>query len=377
MKKYPVKSNAGERDSRSSASTRIALGVAGCALIAAMAGCKDSSATPRTPVVQQAAPATNVPDVLGSVGEEKITMADVRARAGDDLDKLETQYQLAKSRIIGAALDSVIRQKTVGEEAQKKGKSIDELIAAEAPGGIEPTEIDIQQWYKDNAARLGGRTLDQVHSQIADLLRNQRRQEAAKKLDERIRAERKVVVNYQPYRLPFNNEGAPVLGKKDAPITLVEFSDFQCPYCERMYPVLKQVEQKYGDKVRVIYRQYPLVSIHPFAQKAAEASLCANEQGKFWEMHNAMFEDQKKLAVADLKQTAQRLGMNGKKFDSCLDSGRYVEQIQSDSKEAVRSGVTGTPAMFVNGVVIDGGAVPYEVVAAAIDKELQRMGAAK
>ncbi|HSQ03868.1 MAG TPA: thioredoxin domain-containing protein, partial [Burkholderiales bacterium] len=186
---------------------------------------------------------------------------------------------------------------------------------------------------------------------------------------------RKVAISYQPYRLQFNNEGAPVLGKKDAPITLVEFSDFQCPYCERMWPIMKQVEQKYSDKVRIIYRQYPLVSIHPFAAKAAEASLCANEQGKFWEMHDAMFQDQKKLAVSDLKQTAQRLGMNANKFNSCLDSGRYVEQVQNDSKEAVRSGVTGTPAVFVNGVVIDGGAVPFEVVAAAIDKELQRASA--
>lgn len=363
------------KQSRIMRSKRVAT-VVSLVLAGAIVGCKDSSATPRQEAaVQQGAAAATLPDVFGSVGGEKITMADVRAKAGDDLDKLETQYQLAKSRIIGAALDSIVRQKTLGAEAQKQGKSIDDLVAAEAPGGIEPTEIDIQAWYKENAPKLGGRTLDQVRSQIADLLRSQRRQEAAKKLQVRLYAERKVAITYQPYRMRFNNAGAPELGKNDAPITLVEFSDFQCPYCERMFPVLKQVEQKYGDKVRVIYRQYPLVSIHPFAQKAAEASLCANEQGKFWQMHDAMFEDQKKLAVSDLKETAQRLGMNGKRFDSCLDSGKYVEQIQNDSKEAVRSGVTGTPAVFVNGVVIDGGAVPFEVVAAAIDKELQRSGA--
>ncbi|HSQ31259.1 MAG TPA: DsbA family protein [Gemmatimonadaceae bacterium] len=349
----------------------------GFAVVAASTACKDSSATPRQPAaVQQGAAAATVPEVFGTIGDEKITLAEVRTKAGDDLDKLEMQYQMAKSRIIGAALDSIIRQRMVGEEAQKKGKSIDELIAAEAPGGIEPTDVDIQAWYKENQARLSGRPLDQIRSQIADMLRAQRKQEATKKLDERLRTERKVAITYQPYRLQFNNEGAAEFGKKDAPITLVEFSDFQCPYCERMYPVLKQVEQKYGDKVRIIYRQYPLNSIHPFAQKAAEASLCANEQGKFWQMHDAMFGDQKKLAVADLKQTAQRLGMSGKKFDSCIDSGKYVEQIQNDSKEALRSGVTGTPAVFVNGIVIDGGAVPFDVVAAAIDKELQRIGLA-
>jgi Protein-disulfide isomerase len=315
--------------------------------------------------------------VLATVGDEKITMTDVRARYGDDLDKLEMQYQLTKSRIIGMGLDSAIRQKTVVAEAQKQGKTIDQLVAAEAPGGLEPTELDIAAWYKENAERVPGRTLDQLRPQIVDLLRGQRRQAAEKKLTARITAERKVAINYQPFRLQFTNGDAPTIGKKDAPITLVEFSDFQCPYCQRMAPVLKEVEQKYGDKVRVIYRQYPIPSLHPFALKAAEASLCANEQGKFWEMHDAMFADQKKLSVSDLKQTAQRLGMNDKKFSSCIDSGRYAEQVQNDSKEAIRSGVNGTPAVFINGIVVDGGAVPFSVVESAIQRELGRSGSSR
>jgi protein-disulfide isomerase len=287
------------------------------------------------------------------------------------------QYQLTKSRVISTALDSVLRQRTVGAEAQKQGKTVEQLIAAEAPGGVEPTEIDIATWYKENAERVPGRTLDQLRPQIAELLRGQRRQAGEKKLEDRIKAERKVAITYQPFRLQFTNGDAPALGKKDAPITLVEFSDFQCPYCQRMAPVIKEVEQKYGDKVRVVYRQYPIPSLHPFALKAAEASLCANEQGKFWEMHDAMFADQKKLSVSDLKQTAQRLGMSDKKFNSCLDSGRYAEQVQNDSKEALRSGVNGTPAVFLNGIVIDGGAVPFSVVETAIQKELSRSGSTR
>jgi protein-disulfide isomerase len=351
------------------------LSLSGLILIAAVVGCRESSATPKTPqTVQQGAGAssTNTPDVLGSIGDEKITMADVQARAGDDLAKLETQYQLTKARIIGNVLDSIVRQKTIGAEAQKQGKSVDQLVAEELPGGLEPTDLDIQNWFKDNQARLGGRKMEEVKSQIADLLRTQRRAEAAKKLDDRLRAEKKVAITYEPYRLQFTNGAAPVLGKKDAPITLVEFSDFQCPFCQRMAPIMRQVAQKYGDKVQIIYRQYPIPSIHPFAFKAAEASLCAQEQGKFWEMHDAMFQDQKKLAVSDLKETAGRLGMDSKKFNGCLDSGKYVEQIQNDSREAVRSGVTGTPAVFVNGVVVDGGSVPLEVVEGYIQRELAR-----
>jgi protein-disulfide isomerase len=356
---------------------RHAIAVVGSALIAVSAGCRESSATSKAPAVQQGTPQTNVPDVLATVGDEKITMTDIRARAGEDLDKLEMQYQLAKSRIIGTALDSVLRQRTVVAEAQKQGKTVDQLIAAEAPGGIEPTELDVATWYKENAERVPGRTLDQLRPQITELLRGQRRQAAEKKFEDRIKAERKVAITYQPFRLQFTNGDAPALGKKDAPITLVEFSDFQCPYCQRMAPVIKEVQQKYGDKVRIVYRQYPIPSLHPFALKAAEASLCANEQGKFWEMHDAMFADQKKLSVSDLKQTAQRLGMSDKKFNSCIDSGRYAEQVQNDSKEALRSGVTGTPAVFLNGIIVDGGSVPFSVVETAIQKELARSGSTR
>ncbi|HSQ31276.1 MAG TPA: thioredoxin domain-containing protein [Gemmatimonadaceae bacterium] len=311
--------------------------------------------------------------MLATVGGEKISSADIRTKAGDQLDKLETQYQLAKSRIIGAALDSVIREKTVVAEAQKQGKTVDQLVAAEAgPGGIDPTDVEISAWYAENQARVGGRTLDQIKPQIADFLRNEKRKAAENKLEQRIRSEKKVEIAYQPYRLRFNNEGAATVGKKDAPVTIVEFSDFQCPYCKGVAPELKQVEQKFGDKVQIVYRQFPLTSIHQFAPKAAEASLCANEQGKFWQMHDAMFADQTKLSVSDLKQTAQRVGLDAKKFDGCLDAGRYVEQVQNDTKEGQRFGVTGTPALFINGLPVDGGAVPYSVIEAAIQKELDR-----
>src|SRR5262249_25423443 len=146
--------------------------------------------------------------------------------------------------------------------------------------------------------------------QIADLLRKERHKAAEAKLEDRIRAERRVAVSYQPFRLQFANDGAPTKGSENAPVTIVEFSDFQCPYCQRMAPTLKQIEDKYGEKVRIVYRQFPISNLHPFAFKAAEASLCANEQGKFWPLHDAMFADQTRLSVTELKETAGRLGVN-------------------------------------------------------------------
>ena len=311
--------------------------------------------------------------MLATIDGDSITMAEVRKRAGDELDALETQYQLAKSRIIGAALDSIIRDQTVVVEAKKQGKSVDELIAAEAgPNGFAPTDAEVSAWYDENPGRVGGRPLTQLKSQIAELLRNEKRKAAERRLSDRLREQHEVAVKYEPYRLQFDNANAPTKGSKDAPVTLVEFSDFQCPYCKGMAPTLKQVAEKLGDKVQIVYRQYPIASIHPFATKAAEASLCAREQGKFWELHDAMFEDQTKLAVKDLKATAARLGMDAKKFDTCLDSGRYVEQVQNDQREGQRAGVNGTPAVFINGVLLPGGSVPYSTVEAAIQDELSR-----
>jgi protein-disulfide isomerase len=351
-----------------------ALTCGGLAIFGTLAGCREGAATPEASAARPAAATTDDATVLATIGDEKITMADVRSRASARFDQLEMEYQRAKSGITAAMLDSVIREKTVVAEAKKRGKSVDELVAAEAgPSGFNPSEADIAAWYKANPSRVEGRPIEQLRPQISQLLRTERQKAAERKLDERMKKERDVTVSFQPYRLQFDNAKAPALGKADAPITLVEFSDFQCPFCKGMAPTLKEVAQKLGDKVQIVYRQYPLSNIHPFAAKAAEASLCANEQGKFWELHDVMFEDQTKLSVKDLKATAVRLGMDGNKFDTCLDSGRYVEQVQNDQREGQRAGVTGTPAVFINGVEVPGGSVPYAKVEAAIQEELARM----
>jgi protein-disulfide isomerase len=333
---------------------------------------KESAAKPDTQ--QSVATATNsdIPAVLATIGDEKITIDDIRARAGSDLDAIETQYHRARSKVAQAALDAILREKVLDAEAKKQGKTVDELIAAEAGQSLTPSDEEVAAWYRDNPTRVTGKQLADIRPQIADFIRNQRRQAAVEKLQQRLNKQNNVTVFFTPYRLEFANEGAPTIGKPDAPVKLVEFSDFQCPFCHQFAPTLKQVEQKYGDKVQIVYRQFPLTTIHPFAFKAAEASLCAQEQGKFWEMHDAMFGDQQKLAVSDLKASAGRLGMDQKKFDGCLDTGKYTERVQKDMQEGQRVGITGTPAVFVNGAFLEGGAVPFETVSAAIDQELKK-----
>ena len=138
-----------------------------------------------------------------------------------------------------------------------------------------------------------------------------------------------------------------------------------------MVPAVNEVMKNYGDRVRVVFRQFPLNSIHPMAQKAAEAALCANDQSKFWEMHDAMFADQSGLGVDALKSKAQALGLDGPKFAECLDSGRKAAEVSADLAAGSAVGVTGTPALFVNGRALSG-AQPYEAIAKVIDQELAR-----
>jgi protein-disulfide isomerase len=174
-----------------------------------------------------------------------------------------------------------------------------------------------------------------------------------------------------PERTEIATAGFPARGPATAPVTIVEFSDFECPFCGRLFPTLKIVERIYLDRVRIVYRQFPLRRIHPLAQKAAEASLCANEQGRFWEMHDSLFGDQEHLTVDALKARAATLKLDRAAFNACLDSGKQAAAIDKDVAEGTKAGVTGTPAMFINGRMVVG-AQPFAAIQAIIEEELNK-----
>jgi protein-disulfide isomerase len=151
----------------------------------------------------------------------------------------------------------------------------------------------------------------------------------------------------------------PSWGPADAPVTMIEFSDFQCPYCARFVTeTLPQIKQAYEGKIRFVFRDYPLSQLHANAEKAAEAAGCANEQGKFWEYHDKLFSNQSALDVASLKSYASQLGLDSGTFDQCLDSSKYAQEIQKDIQDGDSYGVQGTPAFFVNGQLVEG-ALPF------------------
>lgn len=168
-----------------------------------------------------------------------------------------------------------------------------------------------------------------------------------------------------------------IRGDKNAKITLVEYSDFQCPFCSRFHPTLIQMMNEYKGKVRWVYRHFPLSSIHPDAQKAAEAAECASEQGKFWEMADKMFEKQAQgVGVALLPGYAQEAGVKDiKKFNDCLSSGKYAPRVASDLASGEAAGVTGTPGSIVLGPngqqELIPGALPYESVKQILDSMLK------
>lgn len=160
-----------------------------------------------------------------------------------------------------------------------------------------------------------------------------------------------------------------IRGDFGAPITLVEFSDFECPFCERHYPTMNKILSDYNGKVRLVYKHFPL-GFHSNAQKAAEASECADEQGKFWEYHDKLFENQANgFGLEKFKQWAKELSLNSAQFNNCLDSGKYAEKVQNDFDEGQQKAVQGTPATFVNGQLIIG-ALPYETFKGIIDNLL-------
>lgn len=161
------------------------------------------------------------------------------------------------------------------------------------------------------------------------------------------------------------------IGDKDAPVTIIEFSDFECPFCERFYSQsYKQIKANYVDtgKVRIVFKHFPL-PFHASAQKAAEASECAGEQGKFWEMHDKLFENQNAIAINNLKSYAVDLGLDASKFNTCLDTGKYASKVQKDASDGSAAGVSGTPSFFINGKSVVG-AQPYSVFQQAIEAEL-------
>ncbi|UCD24199.1 MAG: DsbA family protein [Gemmatimonadota bacterium] len=335
----------------------------------AVAACSSARSEPKPPQVSSNDSAV----VLAVIAGESIAVSDLPAEVQARLAALEFQHQSQRYQLLDAAVQNELGRRLLEQEAEAQGLSTMELISQLTEDEITVTYQDVEDWYQRNRSRLGGRELEELSSEIRQFLIESERSRLMEEYIAELEAKEGVIRYLEAPRADLNNENAATLGPDDAPITLVEFSDFECPYCSVYMRTLYELRDHYGDELRLVFRHFPL-SIHPNAPKAAEASFCALEQDKFWELHDLMFAEQRRLTVPDLKEKAGRIGLDQAEFDACLDSGRFAQQVVQDMMEGQAFGVEGTPGSFINGIPLLGGAVPFETLKTAIDKELKRLG---
>jgi protein-disulfide isomerase len=314
------------------------------------------------------AAASDLSQPVAEVDGKPITMGELEQSVASQLAKLDHR----RRAVLEGGLDDLIDKELLKAEAASRGITVEALEKADIDDkAARVSDADAEAFFKANKARLPpNQSEQQLLPQIKTYLEDQKKEQLRENLLSALRAKYHPKVLLEPERVQVSEAGAPAKGSKNAPVTIIEFSDFQCPFCGRVEPALKEVLKTFGDKVRLVYRQFPL-GFHANAEKAGEASLCANDQGKFWEMHDAMFANQHALGVDKLKATAARLGLNTDQFDNCLDSGKYKAQVQKDLAAGMAAGVQGTPTLFINGRAISG-AVPFSEITRVIDDELER-----
>ena len=334
------------------------------ALIAVVTACSQTSAQ------QTRRPAPD--EVVGTVGGSPITLADVDDKAMDQSTSSFPGVKLSQALYEArrAALDELVANKLMDEAAKAQGIERTALIEKEITAKIPPvSDTDVAAWYQANQGRLQGAPLDQVRQPIRSYLTQERMQDIRGVYLDGLKKKTSVKLMLEPPRLKIATAGFPSKGSASAPIEIVEFSDFQCPFCLRADPTVRQVLSTYGDRIHFVYRHYPLPN-HPAARPAAEAAACAAEQGKFWQFHDALFANPTKLSDADLKEHAVTLGMNATQFNSCVDTHKLKPLVDADLKAGEEAGVNGTPAFFINGRALSG-AQPFEAFKKIIDDELE------
>lgn len=320
----------------------------------------------------------STPKTIAVANGLSILAAEVEAAAAETLRSLalkkaqfEIEIQRERQSVLENALDSVLEERALSAEAAKRNISVRDLLEIEVNrAAVAPTDEAVAAFYNANRTALQGSLGDNAAS-IRAYLGDRQRQSIHESFVQGLKTKYGAVSMIEPLRMDIPTDGRPARGPVDAPVTLVEFSDFECPYCRALSPTLQRVASDYKDQVRTVYLQFPLADIHPNALKAAEASLCALDQDKFWPMHDAMFADQTRLGVEDLKRKAAELSMDTHAFSTCLDTGKHFTRVRTDVGAGVKAGVTGTPALFINGRALLGNQ-PYEEIRRVIEDELRR-----
>ena len=323
---------------------------------------------------QQAGAAQGGQEVAARFGDRTITVRELDERWKQEEPAAKAQADQAIYDGRKAALDAIVAEALIAQAARAKGVTADAFVKDEVAKRAKPvSDTDVRNFYVQNSERMQGRSFEQMSPAIHQYLDQQQQTTARQALiDELKKAGPAIrVVMDAPRTAVTISADDPSQGKADAAVTVVEFSDFQCPFCLRVMPTLKELRTKYGDRMRLVWKDFPLTQIHPQAFIAAQAGNCAREQGKFWEYHDKLFANQSALQAESLKKYAADAGLDTAKFNQCLDSSKYEARVQDALSTGSHLGISSTPTVYVNGRMING-AQPIEVFQAVIDEELAR-----
>lgn len=302
--------------------------------------------------------------IAAKVGNQSITMADLEAAAKNDLAPLATQiYQIKKRR-----LDQMVEEALYEQEAKSQNKSAADIRKnLDSPADGEVSDDAIEVYYDLNQQRFQGRPLADVKEEIRRSLIQTK--SAKKKADFMTDLRKKYAVQFflEEPKVEVNVGNAPFRGPADAKVTIVEFSDFECPFCSRFKDTMDQLYKEYPNDVKQVYRHNPL-PFHKNARPSAKASICAHRQGKFWEMRSQLFANQKALDDASNRKYAEAIGLNMGDYDACIKEPGLDKQIDDDVQYAQSVGARGTPTSFINGVLFSG-AQPYPALKKVVDEK--------
>lgn len=305
------------------------------------------------------------------VGDEVITFDELEQSVKAQLAKIEEQ----RYTVLDEKLDQLIGDRLLAQEAKKRGATVEQLLKTEVYAKApDVPDAEVSDFIAKNRARLPQGDEADMKLKVWDYLRGQKVTERRQAYIQSLRTPGKVTVYLEApaaARVAVNSSKGFVRGAREAPVTIVEFSDFQCPFCKNATATVKQVMDKYPGKVKWVFRDFPLPAIHPAAPKAHEAARCAAEQGKFWEYHDILFDKSPRQNPDDLKQYARDLKLDTSTFAQCLESGKHEAAVTKDVEEGARLGVTGTPTFFINGRQLVG-AQPLTAFQKIIDGELAK-----
>lgn len=300
--------------------------------------------------------------VVAEIDGTKLTLADVEHRRPNGLFQARNAFYDTTRKVV----DEVVSDYVLEKQAKAENLTVEQLLERHVNSTIDkdPPEEALRVYYEGVDTT---EPYEAVRGQILDALRQRRLAKAKAAYLKSLLAASKITIHVGAPRAQVALKDTPVRGSKDAPVLVVEYADFECPYCQQAQPALDKLEAEYKGKMALAYKDTPL-PMHPHAQKAAEAAHCAGTQGKYWEYHDLLFKSQQ-LEIPQLKEQARQLKLDGAAFDKCLDSGEQSKLVNVQLAEAQSLGLQGTPSFFINGRFFSG-SLSYEALRGIVEEEL-------